>query len=59
MKIKRFERADIEKVITFEKELRKQEPDTYFWDIDEKYQETLKLSFDDQRFKKLSLIWPL
>ena len=37
MKIKRFERADIEKVITFEKELRKQEPDTYFWDIDEKY----------------------
>ena len=52
MKIKRFERADIEKVITFEKELRKQEPDTYFWDIDEKYQETLELSFDDQRFNE-------
>lgn len=50
MKIKRFERADIAEVIAFEKELRKEEPDTYFWDIDEKYQETLELSFDDQRF---------
>ena len=50
MKIKRFERADIEKVIAFEKELRKKEPDTYFWDIDEKYRKTLELSFDDQRF---------
>ena len=35
--IKRFEKEDIDKVIAFEKELRRQEPDTYFWDIDEKY----------------------
>lgn len=50
MIIKRFEKEDIEKVISFELELRHQEPDTYYWDPDEKYVKQLKQSFDDPRF---------
>ena len=30
--IKKFEKEDIRKVIAFEQELRKQEPDTYYWE---------------------------
>ena len=48
--IKRFEKEDIRKVIAFELELRKQEPDTYFWEPDEAYQRRLEKSFDDPRF---------
>lgn len=48
--IKRLEKNDIEKVIAFEKELRMQEPDTYFWEPDEAYAKQLELSFDDPRF---------
>ena len=48
--IKRFEKEDIRKVIAFELELRKQEPDTYFWEPDEAYQRQLEKSFDDPRF---------
>lgn len=36
-KIKEFEKDDIERVITFERELRKQEPDTYYWEPDATY----------------------
>ncbi len=31
IEIKKFEKCGIEKVIAFEEELRKQEPDTYYW----------------------------
>ena len=48
--IKKFEKKDIQKVITFEKKLREEEPDTYYWDPDESYVKSLDKSFDDQRF---------
>ena len=48
--IKQFEKADIDRVIDFELELRKQEPDTYYWEPDETYRAHLKQSFEDQRF---------
>ena len=48
--IKAFEKDDIGRVIDFERELRKQEPDTYYWDPDEAYREHLERSFEDPRF---------
>ena len=48
--IKKFEKEDIRKVIAFEQELRKQEPDTYYWEPDEAYARQLEQSFDDPRF---------
>ena len=55
--IKKFEKEDIRKVIAFEQELRKQEPDTYYWEPDEAYARQLEQSFDDPRFNTaLSLI---
>ena len=50
MVIKEFTREDISAVIAFEKELRKQEPDTYFWEPDEDYARQLDRSFEDARF---------
>lgn len=49
-KIKTFEKDDIDSEIAFEQELRKQEPDTYYWDPDEAYRRQLEQSFEDQRF---------
>ena len=55
--IKELEKEDIQKVIAFELELRKQEPDTYYWEPDEAYEKQLEQSFDDPRFNTaLSLI---
>lgn len=48
--IKEFRREDIDRVIEFEKELRLQEPDTYYWDPDGSYKKQLEQSFSDQRF---------
>ena len=48
--IKRFEKDDVQRVIDFEKEVRKQEPDTYYWEPDEAYQNQLDHSFEDERF---------
>ncbi|MCR5664690.1 MAG: GNAT family N-acetyltransferase [Oscillospiraceae bacterium] len=48
--IKKLEKKDIDGIIAFEKELRRQEPDTYFWEPDETYRRQLELSFTDQRF---------
>ena len=48
--VKSFEREDLEKVIEFERELRAQEPDTYYWEPDAAYQALLERSFDDPRF---------
>ena len=50
MEIKEFQKEDIERVIEFERELRRQEPDTYYWEPDEAYAQQLKKSFDDPRF---------
>ena len=48
--IKQFDKEDVQKVIDFEKELRVQEPDTYYWDPDEAYKNQLENSFEDERF---------
>ena len=48
--IKKLEKDDVCKVIEFESELRKQEPDTYFWEPDDTYKRQLEMSFDDPRF---------
>ena len=48
--IKVFDKEDIDRVIAFERELRKQEPDTYFGEPDEKYKHQLEQCFSDQRF---------
>lgn len=48
--IKRLEKEDVDAVIAFEKELRTEEPDTYFWEPDEAYRRKLERSFDDPRF---------
>ena len=50
LQIKKFEKSDIERVIAFEQELRRQEPDTYFWEPNEIYKNQLEQSFEDQRF---------
>ena len=41
-RIKAFEKDDIDRVIAFEQELRKQEPDTYYWEPDATYRKLLK-----------------
>ena len=48
--IKEFEKADIDRVIIFERELRKEEPDTYYWEPDETYRKKLEQTFEDERF---------
>ena len=49
--IKAFEKDDIDSVIAFEQELRKQEPDTYYWEPDATYRKLLEQSFEDDRFR--------
>ena len=48
--VKAFEKDDIDSVIAYEHELRKQEPDTYYWDPDVAYRKHLEQSFEDERF---------
>ena len=48
--IKEMKKDDVRNVVAFEFELRRQEPDTYFWEPDESYQRMLEQSFDDERF---------
>lgn len=57
IEIKEFQREDIDRVIEFEKELRLQEPDTYYWDPGVSYKKQLEQSFADPRFNTaISLI---
>lgn len=49
-KIIPFEEKHVDMVIEFEKELRRQEPDTYFWEPDEEYKNDVVRSFSDPRF---------
>ena len=51
MKVKEFEKDDIDRVIAFERELREQEPDTYYWEPDATYRKFLEQSFEDERFR--------
>lgn len=48
--IKEMKKEDVRNVVAFESELRRQEPDTYFWEPDESYRWQLEQSFDDERF---------
>ena len=48
--IKPLEKSDIDRIIAFEEELRRQEPDTYYWEPDELYRHQLERSFTDKRF---------
>ena len=48
--IRRFEKEDITRVVEFEQELRRQEPDTYYWRADDAYRKQLESSFSDPRF---------
>lgn len=50
IKIKKYTKEHMEAVVNFEKELRRQEPNTYYWDIDEQYISKVKSSFEDSRF---------
>lgn len=50
LELKTLEKEDVARVIAFEKELRSQEPDTYYWEPDETYQRQLEQSFADERF---------
>ena len=50
VEIKKLEKDDIGRVIDFEEELRRQEPDTYYWEPDESYRLKLEQSFTDERF---------
>ena len=50
-KVKEFEKDDIDGVIAFERELREQEPDTYYWEPDVTYRKQLEQSFEDERFR--------
>ena len=49
-KIIPFEEKHIEMLLEYEKELRRQEPDTYYWEPDENYKNALINSFSDDRF---------
>ena len=40
----------VDKVIEYEKKLRLEEPDTYYWEPDETYRNNLSASFTDPRF---------
>ena len=48
--VKKLEKEDIPKIIDFERKLRKQEPDTYYWEPNEAYRLQLEQSFQDPRF---------
>ena len=49
--IKAFSAGDIDRVIAFERRLREEEPDTYFWEPDGEYRRALERSFLDERFR--------
>ena len=50
MRIEKYTKEHIEVVLDFERELRRQEQDTYYWEIDEAYINNVKNSFSDERF---------
>jgi len=55
IEIKRFTKELIMDVVVFEKELRYQEPDTYYWAIDDAYIHNIKKSFEDERFAESAI----
>ena len=51
MEIVPFEKQHIDAVMAFERELRRQEPDTYYWEPDDDYRRALEASFGDGKFQ--------
>ena len=51
MEIVPFEKQHIDAVMAFEKKLREQESDTYFWEPDGEYRRALEASFGDGKFQ--------
>lgn len=51
MQIKVYTLDAIGDVVAFEQQLRLEEPDTYFWDIDEAYVERVRQTFTDPRYQ--------
>ena len=49
-----FTEDKISDVIQFEQELRRQEPDTYFWQTDASYRQHVEKSFTDELHRKRS-----
>ena len=45
-----FDQRHIDIVLDYEKELRRQEPDTYYWEPDDQYRAALVQSFADAHF---------
>ncbi len=50
-RIVEFSAGYTDRVLEFEKRLREEEPDTYYWEPDEEYRRSLERSFHDERFK--------
>ena len=50
IKIVEFTCEYVDKVIEYEKKLRQEEPDSYFWEPNDEYREKLISSFSDERF---------
>lgn len=50
IEIVEFTRDYVDKVIDYEKRLRQEEPDTYFWEPDDEYRDKIIASFSDERF---------
>ena len=48
--IERYTKEKINDVLEFERELRRQEENTYFWEIDDIYTANVTKSFDDPKF---------
>lgn len=50
-----FTEDRISDVIQFEQELRRQEPDTYFWQTDDSYRQNVEKSFTDELHRKAAV----
>ena len=50
-----FTEDKISDVIQFEQELRRQEPDTYFWQTDASYRQHVEKSFTDELHRKAAV----
>ena len=48
IEIVEFTRDYVDKVIDYEKRLRQEEPDTYFWEPDNEYRDKIIASFSDK-----------
>lgn len=55
IRIEKYTKENIQDVLEFERKLRRQEPDTYFWDIDENYIRNVEKSFENKNMKNSAI----